>query len=159
MSVRIIEREVIASCLSEEKYPKCSFLQPSDFQHYGEVWGFIQKHKGNFVEILMNFHAIENYCITLFNVSMWKPERLALKILEISFQRSLLNLMSSLQGDELELLKVSELQSEVVDLDILGVVDSLPEYAKLTLNQRNSKKIEGWSNNCKKRIDGVKAVY
>lgn len=160
MSSNIIEREVIAACISEEKYSVCSFLQPSDFQYYGEVWEIIQKHKGCFEEILMEFDIIIKYSVSLLIVSMWKPERLALKLLEISFQRSLLNLLQRLGGkDDLESMNIHTLQAEVMDLDILGVLDSLPEYAKMTLNTRNTSAIENWSKQCKKRIDGVKAVY
>lgn len=153
---RVLESQILGTCINQNDYEKISFLTPDDFNYYSAHWVLFQEEKGIYRNIISRLKGVDGL-IVLCEMSYVDIQTMALKLVEISFANMLVKVFNQ------ELLKctkevdkalISELQSECGREDVMNLVSVLPEYAqKLGLELR---RLSQWSNYTESRINNIK---
>ena len=161
--MKYLEKLILGSCYGEENTKRVSFLEPIDFTSTTnqQLFSAIKTH-GGMIEAIRNRPDLKNYMVaysTLLGIN--NPERLALQLLEITYQRCFAYLLRNLSHNttnRLEASMLKEAEEKVFKLDIFDLSDSMVEYLGSQASEYTKERIHKFNNYRDERAKKAKQI-
>ena len=165
----VIEKEIIATVLSQEEYKQVRFLEPKYFTDTmnQKIWQLILKFKGDTLEMVARLEATErhhwmnvvaNGCLGTWSTNI---SQMGLKLVEMRFERFFIILITDLIGKSQSMVEkslLSEIRQVVGDKDIFDLSDSALDYLGDHSSDMVKKRINDFIEYRNKRIGKIKEL-
>ena len=159
--MKTLEKFILGACYGDYNVRRIKFLQPDDFQYYGELFKAIKEH-GDMIEAIKHYRHLKAQMVGYsFLGGTYQPERLALRLLEYRFKQlfsTLLGHLSSNTQNPSEAIILNEIILGVPDSDIFDISDHSIEYLGEQASNTTKSRINNFLAYRDKRANEAKKI-